>query len=124
MVAADYHRGWRAVRRGDGDGGRGFGASPFTLRHAPFLMVVNGPFKPRNLPTARITRSSLSQELTLPPQTAWLVPILFQLLRLLAVVPAVFGTLWNLYRMLRPPDGLAEWRVDYAVSMLWVRTSH
>lgn len=84
---------------------------------------VNGPSKPRNLPTARITRSSLSQELTLPPQTAWLIPILFQLLRLLSVVPAVFGTLWNLYRFFRPPDGLAEWRVDYAVSMLWVRPS-
>ena len=122
MVTTDYDSAWRAVCRGDGDRGRGFGASPFTLCHALCLMV-NGPSKPRNLPTARITRSSLSQELTLPPQTAWLVPILFQLLRLLSVVPAVFGTLWNLYRVFRPPDGLAEWRVDYAVSMLWVRPS-
>ena len=39
----------------------------------------------------------MSQELTLPPHTAWLVPLLFQMFRLLAVVPAVFGTLWNLY---------------------------
>ena len=61
--------------------------------------------------------------MTLPPSTAWLVPILFQLFRLLAIVPAVFGTLWNLYRVFRPPDGLDEWRVDYAVSVLWVRLS-
>ena len=76
--------------------------------------------QPRNLPTARITRSSLSQQLTLPASTVWLVPILFQLFRLLAIVPAVFGTLWNLYHVFRPPDGLNEWRVDYSVSVLWV----
>ena len=52
--------------------------------------------------------------------TVWLVPILFQLFRLLAIVPAVFGTLWNLYHVFRPPDGLNEWRVDYSVSVLWV----
>ncbi|KAI1789076.1 N-glycosylation protein-domain-containing protein [Ganoderma leucocontextum] len=80
---------------------------------------TEGEDSPRNLPTTRITRSSLSQELTLPPQTAWLVPILFQLFRLLAVVPAVFGTLWNLSYVIWPPDGLAEWRVDFAVSVLW-----
>ncbi len=48
------------------------------------------------------------------------MPILFQLFRLLAIVPAVFGTLWNIYHVLRPPDGLNEWRVDYSVSVLWV----
>ena len=48
------------------------------------------------------------------------MPILFQLFRLLAIVPAVFGTLWNLYHVFRPPDGLNEWRVDYSVSVLWV----
>ncbi|KAI0710927.1 N-glycosylation protein-domain-containing protein [Earliella scabrosa] len=80
---------------------------------------TEGEDSPRNLPTARITRSSLSRHVTLPPSTAWLVPILFQLFRLLAIVPAVFGTLWNLYRVFRPPDGLDEWRVDYAVSVLW-----
>ncbi|TBU45375.1 N-glycosylation protein-domain-containing protein [Dichomitus squalens] len=80
---------------------------------------TEGEDSPRNLPTARITRSSLSQELALPPQTAWLVPIFFQMFRLLSIVPAVFGTLWNLYHVFRPPDGLVEWRVDYAVSMLW-----
>ena len=28
--------------------------------------------------------------------------------------------LWNLYHVCRPPDGLVEWRVDYAVSVFWV----
>ncbi|RPD53098.1 hypothetical protein L226DRAFT_548601 [Lentinus tigrinus ALCF2SS1-7] len=80
---------------------------------------TEGEDSPRNLPTARITRSYLSQQLTLPASTVWLVPILFQLFRLLAIVPAVFGTLWNLYHVFRPPDGLNEWRVDYSVSVLW-----
>ena len=86
----------------------------------PLLPACARTRQPRNLPTARITRSSLSQELKLPASTAWLVPILFQLFRLLAVVPALFGTLWNLYRVLRPPDGLVAWRVDYSVCVLWV----
>lgn len=80
------------------------------------------PLQPRNLPTARITRSALSEQIPLPPSTAWIVPLLFQLFRLLAIVPAVFGTLWNLYRVFRPPDERAEWRVDYSVSVLWVRS--
>ncbi|TFK94485.1 hypothetical protein K466DRAFT_325456 [Polyporus arcularius HHB13444] len=77
---------------------------------------TEGEDSPRNLPTARITHSSLSRQLT---SALWLVPILFQLFRLLAIVPAVFGTLWNLYHVLRPPDGLNEWRIDYSVSVLW-----
>ncbi|KAI0755691.1 N-glycosylation protein-domain-containing protein [Fomes fomentarius] len=80
---------------------------------------TEGEDSPRNLPTARITRSSLSTQTPLPPSTAWIVPLLFQLFRLLAIVPAVFGTLWNLYRVFRPPDERAEWRVDYSVSVLW-----
>ncbi|KAI0751625.1 hypothetical protein C8Q80DRAFT_1218305 [Daedaleopsis nitida] len=93
-----------------------------TARGAPCAgeTETEGEDSPRNLPTARITRSSLARQVTLPPSTAWLVPILFQLFRLLAIVPSVFGTLWNLYRVFRPPDGSAEWRVDYSISVLWV----
>ncbi|KAH9933973.1 N-glycosylation protein-domain-containing protein [Epithele typhae] len=80
---------------------------------------TEGEDSPRNLPTARITHSSLSHELALPASTAWLVPILFQLFRLLAVVPACVGTLWNLYFVFRPPDGRVEMRVDHAVAVLW-----
>ena len=94
--------------------------SPFPPHPSFLLPACARTRQPRNLPTARITRSSLSQELKLPASTAWLVPILFQLFRLLAVVPALFGTLWNLYRVLRPPDGLVAWRVDYSVCVLWV----
>ncbi|KAI0350270.1 hypothetical protein OH77DRAFT_1084801 [Trametes cingulata] len=80
---------------------------------------TEGEDSPRNLPTARIRPSSLSQQLRLPSSTAWLVQVLFQLFRLLAIVPAVFGTLWNLYHVVVPPDGDDAWRVDYFVSALW-----
>ncbi|KAH9847112.1 N-glycosylation protein-domain-containing protein [Lenzites betulinus] len=80
---------------------------------------TEGEDSPRNLPTARIRPSSLSRHLTLPSSTAWLVQLLFQLFRLLSIVPAVFGTLWNIYRVCIPPDGNDAWRVDYLVSALW-----
>ncbi|KAI0665618.1 hypothetical protein C8Q78DRAFT_986174 [Trametes maxima] len=80
---------------------------------------TEGEDSPRNLPTARIHPSSLSQQIPLPSSTAWLVQVLFQLFRLLAIVPAVFGTLWNIYHVLNPPDGIDAWRVDYFVSALW-----
>ena len=50
-----------------------------------------------------------------------LAPLLFESCRLLAVVPAVFGTFWNLYRVLVPPDNTWRWRVDYIVCIIWVR---
>ncbi|KAI8995261.1 N-glycosylation protein-domain-containing protein [Trametes punicea] len=80
---------------------------------------TEGEDSPRNLPTARIRPSSLSQQVQLPSSTAWLVQVLFQLFRLLAIVPAVFGTLWNVYHVIVPPDGNDAWRVDYFVSALW-----
>ncbi|CDO73862.1 hypothetical protein BN946_scf185016.g19 [Trametes cinnabarina] len=67
--------------------------------------------QPRNLPTARIRPSSLSQQLSLPASAAWIVQFLFQLFRLLAIVPAVFGTLWNFYHVVVPPNGNDAWRV-------------
>ncbi|KAI0660268.1 N-glycosylation protein-domain-containing protein [Cubamyces menziesii] len=80
---------------------------------------TEGEDSPRNLPTARIRPSSLSQQVLLPSSTAWLVQFLFQLFRLLAIVPAVFGTLWNVYHIFMPPDGDDAWRVEYFVSALW-----
>ncbi|KAI0821746.1 N-glycosylation protein-domain-containing protein [Trametes gibbosa] len=80
---------------------------------------TEGEDSPRNLPTARIRPSSLSRQLTLPSSTAWLVQLLFQMFRLLAIVPAVFGTLWNVYRICISPDGNDAIRVDYIVSALW-----
>lgn len=76
--------------------------------------------QPRNLPTARIRPSSLSQQLSLPASTAWLVQSLFQLFRLLSIVPAIFGTLWNIYHIYAPPYGDDALRVDYVVCALWV----
>ncbi|EIW52729.1 uncharacterized protein TRAVEDRAFT_134876 [Trametes versicolor FP-101664 SS1] len=82
---------------------------------------TEGEDSPRNLPTARIRPSSLSQQLSLPASTAWLVQSLFQLFRLLSIVPAIFGTLWNIYRIYAPPYGDDALRVDYFVCALWVR---
>ncbi|KAI0683846.1 N-glycosylation protein-domain-containing protein [Cytidiella melzeri] len=48
-----------------------------------------------------------------------LAPLLFESCRLLSVVPAVFGTLWNFYRALRPPKNDWGWSVDYIVCILW-----
>ncbi|KAI0773191.1 N-glycosylation protein-domain-containing protein [Trametes elegans] len=80
---------------------------------------TEGEDSPRNLPTTRIRPSSLSRQLMLPSSSAWFVQFLFQLFRLLAIVPAVFGTLWNVYHIYRPPDGDDAWRVEYFVSSLW-----
>ncbi|KAF5376489.1 hypothetical protein D9615_008648 [Tricholomella constricta] len=78
---------------------------------------------PKHLPTARIIPSSgplvppgdLQQRLT---------PLLFEFSRLLSIVPAIFGTLYNLYHIYQPPpprlDGRSTpERVDFAISALW-----
>lgn len=49
-----------------------------------------------------------------------LAPLLFEFSRLLSIVPALFGTLWNLYHTVRPPHGSWGWSAEYAVSVLWV----
>ena len=76
--------------------------------------------KPRNLPTARLTRPALATSTPFP----WVFPFLFTFSRLLSVVPAIVGTLWNLYHLVRPPTGpgpsTLSWRVDFFVSLLWV----
>ncbi|CAL1702624.1 unnamed protein product [Somion occarium] len=86
---------------------------------------------PRHLPTARITSSSTSNSSTflstlttdasaiLPSPPRSLIPILFELSRLLSIVPAVFGTLYNIYHIVRPPDRGNWTRAEYFVSALW-----
>ncbi|KAJ7086399.1 hypothetical protein B0H15DRAFT_986517 [Mycena belliarum] len=74
---------------------------------------------PRHLPTSRIIPASGP---LVPPSTLEqrLTPLLFEFSRLLAVVPAIFGTLYNLYFVSRPPSGpRAPQRIDFLVSALW-----
>ncbi|PPQ87003.1 hypothetical protein CVT25_009512 [Psilocybe cyanescens] len=81
----------------------------------------------RALPTARIIPPSLP---LIPPTTLEqrLTPLLFEFARLLSIVPAVFGTLYNLYFLVWPPQarqvGMGVGRppperVDYFISALW-----
>ncbi|TFY74527.1 hypothetical protein EWM64_g9486 [Hericium alpestre] len=73
---------------------------------------------PRHLPTARIVPSSGP---IVPPHTLeqLLTPLLFEASRLLSIVPAVFGTLYNVYYVWHPPLDGKNTRVDYVVSALW-----
>ncbi|KAJ7688968.1 N-glycosylation protein-domain-containing protein [Mycena rosella] len=74
---------------------------------------------PRHLPTSRIIPASAP---LVPPSTLQqrLTPLLFEFSRLLAVVPAIFGTLYNLYLVSHPPSGpRAPERIDFFVSALW-----
>lgn len=97
---------------------------------------TEGEDAPRNLPTARLTASvslsnlsPLSESMTIPisssshsckPRTSLaLGPILFEFSRLLSIVPAIFGTLWNLYHTARPPNDEWTWSIEYAVCVLW-----
>lgn len=52
--------------------------------------------------------------------TIALGPLLFEVSRLLSIMPALFGTLWNVYYVLRPPQHGWGWRAEYAVCVLWV----
>ncbi|EPS94672.1 hypothetical protein FOMPIDRAFT_1133944 [Fomitopsis schrenkii] len=80
---------------------------------------------PRSLPTARLTRPALTASVpfSFPP---WVFASLFVFSRLLSIVPAVVGTLWNVYNLLWPPTdpgpSSLSWRVDYFVSILWLTT--
>ncbi|KAF8334348.1 N-glycosylation protein-domain-containing protein [Amanita rubescens] len=79
------------------------------------------------LPTARIVRSSGP---LIPPNNLQqqLTPLLFEFSRLLSIVPAIVGTIYNLYHVLYPPHHQATSsnstrnppeRIDYFVSTLW-----
>ncbi|PFH44917.1 hypothetical protein AMATHDRAFT_72117 [Amanita thiersii Skay4041] len=78
---------------------------------------------PRHLPTSRIIPSS---DPVIPPDSLQrLTPFLFEFSRLLAIVPALIGTLYNIYKFYRPPmDEVVPGRkpperIDFFVSALW-----
>ena len=50
-----------------------------------------------------------------------ITPVLFEASRLLSIVPAVFGVLYNLYHAVYAPINAKIAPIDYAVSALWVR---
>ena len=82
-------------------------------------------FKPKHLPTTRIVPHS-GPLIPLNTLQQRLTPVLFEFSRLLSIVPALFGTLYNIYHIFRPPASRSEGRsppecVDYAVSAIWVR---
>jgi hypothetical protein len=66
---------------------------------------VSGPLVPPN---------SLEQVIT---------PLLFEASRLLSIVPAVFGVLYNLFNAWYAPINGKVVPIDYVVSALWVRHS-
>jgi hypothetical protein len=78
------------------------------------------------LPTSRIIPSSGP---LVPPNTLQqsLTPLLFEFSRLLSIVPAIVGMLYNIFRIHHPPEPVLDGRrrppeqVDYLVSALWVR---
>ncbi|KAF7986865.1 hypothetical protein HWV62_12598 [Athelia sp. TMB] len=70
---------------------------------------------PTHLPTSRIIASS---DPLVPPHT--LLHVLFEFSRFLSIVPAIFGTLYNIFHIFNPPanSGSAA-GIDYFVSALW-----
>jgi hypothetical protein len=76
--------------------------------------------QPKHLPTARIVPVSGP---LVPPNTLEQVitPLLFEASRLLSIVPAVFGVLYNLFNAWYAPINGNVAPIDYAVSALWVR---
>ena len=68
-------------------------------------MPVSGPLVPPN---------TLEQVIT---------PLLFEASRLLSIVPAVFGVLYNLFNAWYAPINGKVAPIDYVVSALWVRHS-
>jgi len=72
----------------------------------------------RQLPTARIVPSSGP---LIPPTTLQqrLTPLLFSFSRWLSIVPALIGTLYNIFCAIFPPQQPAGHRIDFIVSVLW-----
>jgi len=73
----------------------------------------------RQLPTARIIPSSGP---LIPPTTMQqrLTPLLFSFSRWLSIVPAFFGTLYNIFCAVSSPQQAGH-KIDFIVSILWVR---
>ncbi|KAH8105232.1 N-glycosylation protein-domain-containing protein [Cristinia sonorae] len=89
---------------------------------------TEGEDLPRGPPTARIGSSSslpflssISSTATAPVPSPLkpFIPLLWELSRLLSIVPAVIGTLYNLYHVLYPPTDSFWLRLDYFISALW-----
>jgi hypothetical protein len=89
---------------------------------ATFLIQLLTHFitQPRHLPTARIVPVS---DPLVPPNTLEqaITPLLFEASRLLSIVPAVFGVLYNLIKAWHEPINGKNVPIDYVVSALWVR---
>ena len=89
---------------------------------ATFLIQILTHFitQPRQLPTARIVPVSGP---LVPPNTLEqaITPLLFEASRLLSIVPAVVGVLYNLIKAWHAPVNGKNVPIDYVVSALWVR---
>lgn len=73
-----------------------------------------------------ITPGQIPQNQSLIPLLVeFLVPYLFEATRWLSVVPAVFGTLYNMHNIIHPPPSSVNvTSIDYAISALWVSRFH
>ena len=59
-----------------------------------------------------------------PPNTLeHITPLLFEASRLLSIVPAIFGVLYNLFNAWYAPINGKIVPIDYVVSAIWVRHS-
>ncbi|KAL4263344.1 hypothetical protein AB1N83_007005 [Pleurotus pulmonarius] len=103
----------------DREGGKLISTTPGMLGAGETETEADEP--PKRLPTARIIPS---HEPLIPPNSLQerLTPLLFEFSRLLSVVPAIIGTLYNLYFVFYGAGEYARGRperVDYAVAALW-----
>src|SRR5258708_23147173 len=93
-------------------------------RSARFIAVLCS-FRPRiqvpNLPTARLSDPAIPEQNHL--HISKLTPLLFHSLRMLAPIPALLGTLINLYHLIHPPprsEFNRSTRADYLAAAAWV----
>jgi len=66
-----------------------------------------------------VSRQIPQNQSLIPLLVEFLVPYLFEATRWLSVVPAVFGTLYNMHNILHPPPSVHVTSIDYAISALW-----
>ncbi|KAH9943625.1 N-glycosylation protein-domain-containing protein [Amylocystis lapponica] len=79
---------------------------------------TEGEDSPRNLPTARIIHPSPPHcTPPCPALAAALLPSLFNFSRLLSIVPAVVGTLYNIFHLVTEHSLIR--RIDFFVAVLW-----